>query len=126
MTLLIHILITSFICFGIHKATRQGMILHFIKRDLDNYLPEWVKMPLYECPICMGSFWSIMSSLYFGLETITDIFPMIPAVAGLNYVLMELMPFKLDPLTLEDFTDGEILREAEKRKDKLMPPTHEV
>jgi len=100
------ILITSLVCFGIYKATRykawmdvngvqrQYEILGLIKRYGDLYLPSWIRKPLYDCPPCMGSVWSVVTSLYFGFGV--ELLLIIPAVSGLNYILVRLFPYSED------------------------------
>lgn len=98
-----HILLTSLICFGVFHATRyewsviEGKairyeVLGFIKKYGDQWLPLWIRKPLYDCPMCMASFWSVVTSAYFGLEVIADIVPVILAVSGLNYIIFMILP----------------------------------
>ena len=100
--MIIQILITSLICFGIYNATRvkfslienkytQKEILWFIKYYADQYLTEWLRKPLYDCPCCMASFWSIVTSLYFGFSI--ELLIIIPAVSGLNYICSRMFPY---------------------------------
>lgn len=101
-----HILITSLICFGVYKTTRYKFypveqeevseVFGFVKKYGDIYLPYWLRKPLYDCPPCMASVWSIVSSWYFGLESIGDIVPLALAVCGLNYILLRLFPYTDD------------------------------
>lgn len=104
MTLLTQIILNSFICYGVYFATRyeyslieqavtRNEILGFIKKYGDLFLPKWIRKPLYDCPMCMASFWSIMSAFYFGLEVMTDIVPVIFATCGLNYIIQKLSPY---------------------------------
>lgn len=106
MTLTHQIILNSFICYGVFHATRyewslienkvtRNEILGFVKKYGDQYLPLWIRKPLYDCPMCMGSFWSIVSAFYFGLEVMTDIVPVIFATCGLNYIFYKLMPDEL-------------------------------
>ena len=103
MTLLHQIILNSFLCYGVFYATRyewsvieaketRNEILGFIKKYGDQFLPLWIRKPLYDCPMCMGSVWSILSAAYFGLEVITDIVPIILATCGLNYLLYKILP----------------------------------
>lgn len=88
------ILITSLVCFGIFKATREFMVLHFIKQYGDIHFPKWMRYPLYECTACMGSFWSLVTCLKFGISV--DILLIIPAVSGLNYIIFRMFPYSED------------------------------
>lgn len=95
------ILITSLVCFGIYKATRYSYnriedsehfeVLGCIKKYGDQHFPTWIQKPLYNCPPCMGSFWSVVTSCYFGFGV--ELLLIIPAVSGLNYILTRLFPY---------------------------------
>jgi hypothetical protein len=104
MTLTHQIILNSFICYGVFYATRyewsvienkevRNEALGFIKKYGDQVLPLWIRKPLYDCPMCMGSFWSVVTSLYFGLEVLADIIPIILATCGLNYIIHKLSPY---------------------------------
>lgn len=98
--MILQILITSLICFGIYKATRykyyeiEGIekteLLGFVKK-YGKSLPSYITKPLYDCPPCMGSFWSIITSFYFGFSI--DLLLIIPATCGLSYILTRLFPY---------------------------------
>jgi len=101
------IIITALICWGFYNATRvvwspieqkytKKEVLWFIKWHGDQLLPYWITKPLYNCPACMGSFWSIVTCAYFGLDVLTDILFIIPAVSGLNYIIGRLFPYSED------------------------------
>jgi len=64
---------------GLKAAMNDGMILDFIPRKLNN-LPEWLKMPLFECPICMSSFHSY-------------ILPLVILAFGFSWTLLWVLPF---------------------------------
>lgn len=101
------IIVTSLVCFGTYKATRyttyveayrkhgdvtaRSEVLGFIKKYGDEHFPLWVRKPLYDCPPCMGSFWSVVTSVYFGFGV--ELLLIIPAVSGLNYILTRLFPY---------------------------------
>jgi len=98
------ILITALICWGIYNATRvtyslieqkhtKKEVLWFVKWYGDQWLPYWATNPLYNCPACMGSVWSIITSWYFGIDQLTDLIPIILAVSGLNYIIGRLFPY---------------------------------
>ena len=102
MTTLLHLILTaSLISWGFFAATRyrvyqdgvvSSQILGFVKKYGDQHLPIWIRKPLYDCPTCMGSVWSIITVSYFGIEVLSDIVPMILAVSGLNYLILTFMP----------------------------------
>lgn len=79
---------------GLKAAMSEGMILDFIPRKLDG-LPEWVKMPLFDCPICMSSVHSYILpfSLYFfgyGWHLLWAWPFYIVMLAGLNGIILKL------------------------------------
>jgi hypothetical protein len=106
MFLFLQFITTGFVCYGMYYATRvkysvienrftQKEIFWFVKWYGDQYLTEWLRKPLYDCPICMASFWTITTSLlFFGLDFTALL--VIPAAAGMNYVLSRLFPYSED------------------------------
>lgn len=62
-------LCVSFACVGIHISFQNGMIFNFIVPFLERDFADWVRKPLYECLICMGSFWTF----FFWVEQIKPI-----------------------------------------------------
>jgi len=62
---------------------QEGMVLAFIPRLLAP-LPRLLRKPLFECLICMSSFWTIV--IWFGAGNMLSwrLVFIIPAVAGLN------------------------------------------
>ncbi len=48
--------IVAFIVLFIHATFWEGMIFSFISEKLKN-LPEYIKKPLYDCPICQSPWW---------------------------------------------------------------------
>lgn len=104
MTLTHQIILNSFLCYGVYYATRyeysliekkvtRNEILGFVKKYGDRFLPEFIRKPLYDCPMCMASVWSIVSACYFGLDYFTDIFPIILMTCGLNFIFHRLFPY---------------------------------
>lgn len=100
--MLIQIILTSLWIWGFYYATRvqyslielkftQKEILWFVKWYGDKYLPEWIRKPLYDCPMCMASAHSLVLSLYFGIDLTILIF--IPCVCGLNYIINRMFPY---------------------------------
>jgi hypothetical protein len=83
----------SLIIFGIHAATRDGMIFEHprvaIQNAMDGLLgvvwSEWLQKPLFSCVVCMSSVWGVMLSVYFGVA-LYDIPAMILTVTGINFV----------------------------------------
>lgn len=48
--------IIAFAVLFIHCATREGMLLGKVAYYFGD-APDWMKMPLYECPVCMTPWW---------------------------------------------------------------------
>jgi hypothetical protein len=48
--------IIAFIVYFIKASTWRGMILYGIKERLCD-LPEFIKKPLFDCPVCMTPWW---------------------------------------------------------------------
>ena len=112
MNLLLTALCFSLAIIGLYVSFQwPGMILRPVKEHLDALLPRALAKPLYDCPICMSSCWTII----FGTIACTcDLLPLpalspsstwhanfalllllIPAVAGINTFLC----IALDKLT---------------------------
>lgn len=81
--MLTQIALISFIIIGLHSAMQEGMVLAFVPRLLSP-LPLWLRKPLFQCMICMSSFWTITIWFISGHPLSIDILFTIPAVAGLN------------------------------------------
>jgi hypothetical protein len=60
------IILSSLIMLFIHVLMMEGMLLYKLRSFLDRYLPSIFKKPLYECLICMTSFWGTL--LWFEYE----------------------------------------------------------
>lgn len=89
------ILIGSLCILGLYAATGEGMILEFLRnffeRATNNNILRHIRPALYECPICMASIWGTIVWLllgnWFSVSWVLYVF----AVAGLNYVLINLV-----------------------------------
>lgn len=54
-----HAVTLAFFCFGLHLATRSGMLLAWVGDGISDAL-GWLSKPLTECPACMaGSVWCL-------------------------------------------------------------------
>lgn len=86
------IILNALYIFGLKAAMGDGMILGFIPKKLDK-LPEWLKMPLFDCPICMASVHSYIGFMYMGvsIETLLIMPFYIVMLAGLNWFIMNLL-----------------------------------
>lgn len=104
MTLLHQIILNSFLCYGVFYATRyewsvledkatRNEILGFIKKYGDQFLPVWIRKPLYDCPMCMASFWSIISAWFIWYTKFDQLIPTIVWTCGLNYIIHKLSPY---------------------------------
>lgn len=74
-------------CIAIHICfTWKGMIFYKEGKWLQLRLSPWIKKPLFDCPMCMASFWTIMYSIFvlgfFGDTTLL----MILIVCGINTI----------------------------------------
>lgn len=88
MTELIQLLvINSLVIIGFWRAAQPGMIFKF----LEDYVPDGLKYPVYECPVCMASFHSFIPYWIvndFTLQSVI-IYPFyILALAGLNALVV--------------------------------------
>lgn len=68
-------LIVAFIVYFLKATTWKGMIFYELTEKLEHW-PEFVRKPLYECPVCMTPWWGIV--IYFlgylaGLPEFADI-----------------------------------------------------
>jgi hypothetical protein len=78
------IVVISLSIFGLHYAMNgDGMILNIVP-DLLFWLPEFIRKPLFECVVCMASFWSLVFWFFLDFNLIITIL----AVAGLNSLLL--------------------------------------
>jgi hypothetical protein len=64
----------------------QGMLLRPLKDTLDQHLPIWLRKPIYDCPVCMSSIWTILYYLTIGIHdlTIAQTAWLLLMVAGIN------------------------------------------
>jgi hypothetical protein len=91
--LILILLANSLYIFGLKASMSEGMILELVPVYLD-WLPLWVKMPLFECPICMASIHSyifpilvIAFSLSWWLLLLWVAY--VVMLAGLNSILLK-------------------------------------
>jgi hypothetical protein len=64
------------------------MIFHRPAKYLKSRLPEWVCKPLFSCPVCMSSVWSLVFLGVFGIPDWEFIPVIILMVAGLNTIIV--------------------------------------
>jgi hypothetical protein len=104
MNLILTALTFSLAIIGLYVSFQwPGMLLRPVKERLDIILPLTLTKPLYNCPICMSSFWTItlgtlactfdllpisaLSSASTFYQNIALLILLIPAVAGINTFL---------------------------------------
>lgn len=64
MNIFLDSLCTAFLIIGMYAACNfEGMIFFNPCRYLERKLPIWIVKPLFYCPICMSSFWSLFYCL---------------------------------------------------------------
>jgi hypothetical protein len=89
------ITIGSLCVMGLYAAMGEGMILEFLKKFFEyitNYsILRHIRPALYECPICMASIWGttvwLLLGNWFSVAWALYVF----AVAGLNYIIVNLV-----------------------------------
>lgn len=80
----------SLIIVAIHVSLMDGMIFGWLRQKMDLLLDrmhlEILRMPLYECIICMGGIWSlILYPILYGWSW--QILPTMLAVIGFNALI---------------------------------------
>lgn len=106
------IIISSLFCTGIFTATRNGMILSWIKTAYLKMIVlsglidvrfqkfiEFLKDPLFDCLYCMSSFWVIVLWCIYGFEFHpVELIISILCTCGMNTLIVA-MVFKDNPGT---------------------------
>jgi hypothetical protein len=92
--LILILIANSLYIFGLIASMNEGMILEAIPKQL-NWLPDWAKMPLFDCPICMSSAHSyIFPWLLLYLDnglTLLWLYPIyVVMLAGLNSIILNI------------------------------------
>ena len=60
MNLLIFCLQVSLACLAIHVSiAHQGMIFNWLYAPAKLLLVDWLAKPLFDCMVCMASFWTV-------------------------------------------------------------------
>lgn len=85
------LLIISLFVFGVWIVFQPNMIFETLGNTMGAILPEWVSMPLFDCPICMvpyyGTIYFLVTAQAFHVE---QIFVVIGAM-GLNAILARIV-----------------------------------
>jgi hypothetical protein len=99
-TLALHLLFTVIIslsCIGINATTWRDMVFAGLADRIEKYITGLIGFhagcalckPLFRCPMCMASFWSLLFWLICGM--VFNPVLMILTVCGLNVVLVSLI-----------------------------------
>lgn len=82
----------SFICIAIHIVfTWKGMLLKHIGDWLDLRLNKYIKKPLFTCPMCMSSFWTLVYFILVERTINESTFVTVLVVCGINTLLTTLI-----------------------------------
>lgn len=85
-----HAIIIAFATLFLHACTWEGMIFGFIPAITWNWA-EWIKKPLYDCPICMSFWWGGMILLLLGNSFSIEFFITLLAAGGINVLLVSII-----------------------------------
>ena len=113
-----HLIINSFVIFGIYASTRDGMIFGFVAEFVTRWIMRlfvwgvektrkngliddrkeveaaasytlFITKPLFDCPPCMASVWGIPFVLLHPLNIWSVVY--LFALCGINYIVMKLI-----------------------------------
>jgi hypothetical protein len=111
------IVITALIVLFLHVTTWEGMIFEIVSDKL-RPLPDYIKKPLYDCPICMAPWWG---SVVLTIAYLTHSLPpfnafqwvaILFAAGGLNTLLIYIISLCRDyVITVGEYYD-KILNEG--------------
>lgn len=80
---------------GLYAAMGERMVLQWLRdffdRITDNRVLRYIRPALYECPVCMASIWGSVVWLILGNKFTIAWVLYVFAVAGLNYVILNLI-----------------------------------
>ena len=85
--------IISLIVLFVHACTWEGMIFHFVYTGLYN-LPDKIKKPLFDCPICMCPWWGTLIMIFgcgsgeWQAPTVFQFICILCVSGGINTVLL--------------------------------------
>lgn len=100
LDLQVHILVNiiiSLACIGVNVTTWRDMVFHKFSVKVERLLIEifgvnlgcGICYPLFKCPMCMSSLWSILFWKYFDYNF--NLIIMILTVCGLNVILASII-----------------------------------
>lgn len=82
----------SLYCTGLFIVMNgENMLLVPVANFLTSKLPQWICKPLYECIVCMASFWSISYWFLFVREDWHLLIPFMFIVAGINGIISAIL-----------------------------------
>lgn len=85
------IFISSFIVFAIWYSMQEGEIFGGLGRWFEKVLPEVLHKPVFDCPVCMGFWYSLPLFVFlWGLGWLSILLSI--AVVGLNAIITKLWP----------------------------------
>jgi len=88
MELLLFCIQVSLACLTIHVAiAHNGMIFNFLAPILETSLPEWFRKPLYECMVCMCSFWTVFFWVAYVKPVSCELIFAVLIVGGINKLI---------------------------------------
>lgn len=88
------IIITSLLVFAIWATMWEEAIFEFVRKWGDKNLPEKLRKPIYDCPVCMAPWYgSAIYWLLWGSGWVEWAVVVIGAM-GLNAVIVKMMPDK--------------------------------
>ena len=76
---------------GIYAATWRGMIFHKPAKYVKGLIPKLICKPLFCCPICMSSVWTLVYFAVFGFPDLLIIPVVILMTAGLNTIIVSMI-----------------------------------
>lgn len=87
------ITITALIVLFFHVCTWKGMVFSFVSEFFKDF-PDYIKKPLYDCPICMAPWWgpSIVACGIAGdvwmVSNVWQLLMVVAGAAGVNTLLI--------------------------------------
>lgn len=73
----------AFAIFFIHVTTWDSHIFHKVNKFTENW-PEWIRKPLFDCPICMSPWWGMAIQLVLFRDSFIEMFFINMVAGGIN------------------------------------------
>ncbi len=83
-----YLVFNSLFIIGLHKITREGMLLEKAGTWAVKILGEFWSKPVTECPPCMASVWGLLFYFIFVQGGVVLLPFYLLTLVGLNYLLM--------------------------------------